>query len=132
MIRVGPDRLRSDFLALCEIGRTPTGGVRRTAFSEAHIRARAWFHERANAAGLETRVDAAGNHSAVLPGASSSARTLLLGSHLDTVPNGGRYDGALGVLAALESLRAVKAAGLTLPVTLEAPPWRAPGWMRGG
>jgi N-carbamoyl-L-amino-acid hydrolase len=65
-------------------------------------------------------VDAAGNHSAVLPTAGEGARTLLLGSHLDTVPDGGRYDGALGVLAALECLRAVKDTGLELPVSLEA------------
>jgi N-carbamoyl-L-amino-acid hydrolase len=118
--RVNADRLRADFEQLSAIGATPDGGVRRTTFSDAHLQARAWFHERARAAGLQTRVDAAGNHSAVLPGASANARTLLLGSHLDTVPTGGRYDGALGVLAALEVLRAVKDAGLELPISLEA------------
>ena len=51
---------------------------------------------------------------------AAGARTLLLGSHLDTVPTGGRYDGALGVVAALEVLRAVKDAALELPVSLEA------------
>jgi N-carbamoyl-L-amino-acid hydrolase len=55
-----------------------------------------------------------------LAGARSSAPTLLLGSHLDSVPDGGRFDGALGVVAALEALRAVKDAGLMLPVALEA------------
>jgi N-carbamoyl-L-amino-acid hydrolase len=94
--------------------------VRRPTFSDAHLEARAWFHERATAAGLKTRVDAAGNHSAVLAGSTDSRRTLLLGSHLDTVPEGGRFDGALGVLAALEALRAVKDAGVTVPVSLEA------------
>ena len=68
-------------------------------------------------------MDAAGNHSAILRSASPTAAhasTLLLGSHLNSVPNGGRYDGALGVLAALEALRTVKEAGLSLPVDLEA------------
>jgi N-carbamoyl-L-amino-acid hydrolase len=120
LITVNADRLRGDFLALAEIGRTPSGGVSRTTFSDAHLEARAWFLCRAAAAGLETRVDAAGNHSAVLTGAPSSAHTLLLGSHLDSVPDGGRFDGALGVVAALEALRAVKDAGLKLPVSLEA------------
>jgi N-carbamoyl-L-amino-acid hydrolase len=120
VILVDGARLRHDFLALAEIGRLPAGGLSRTTFSDAHLEARAWFHRRAREAGLETRVDAAGNHSAVLPAASPNSRTLLLGSHLDTVPVAGRYDGGLGVLAALEVLRTVKAAGLALPVTLEA------------
>lgn len=120
MILVDGARLREDFLALSEIGRLPTGGVSRTTFSDAHLEARAWFHQRARDAGLQTRIDAAGNHSAVLPGPSPSSRTLLLGSHLDTVPVAGNYDGALGVVAALEVLRTVKDTGLELPAALEA------------
>src|SRR5205823_3397366 len=80
---------------------------------------RAWFLERARAANLETRVDSAANHSAILPG-PPGAPALLMGSHLDSVPCGGRYDGALGVVCALEALRAVKDAGLELAVSLEA------------
>jgi N-carbamoyl-L-amino-acid hydrolase len=94
--------------------------VHRPTFGDAHLAARAWFLDCAAAAGLETRVDAAGNHSAVLRSASVEAPTLLLGSHLDTVPNGGRFDGALGVVAALEVLRATQDAHLDLPYTLEA------------
>ena len=120
MIRIDADRLLADFLTLSEIGRTPAGGVCRATFSAAHLQARAWFLDRSAEAGLEPRTDAAGNHSAVLAGVSPNARTLLLGSHLDSVPDGGRFDGALGVLAALEALRSVKDAGLALPVTLEA------------
>jgi hydantoinase/carbamoylase family amidase len=120
VIRVDADRMRADFEELASIGATPEGGVRRTTFNEGHLAARRWFLARAAAAGLETCVDAAANHSAVLRARPPAARTLLLGSHLDTVPQGGRYDGALGVLAALEALRAVKDAGLELPVTLEA------------
>jgi N-carbamoyl-L-amino-acid hydrolase len=119
VLRVDADRLRADFEALAAIGATADGGVDRPALGPVHLAARAWFLERARAAGLETRVDAAGNHSAVLPGAPG-ARTLLLGSHLDSVPNGGRFDGALGVVAALEVLRTVQDAGLRPTVTLEA------------
>ncbi len=118
--RVDADRLRADFDELASIGRTTQGEVRRTTFSDSHLAARAWFLERAGAAGLETNIDAAGNHSALLRSGRADARTLLIGSHLDTVPAGGRYDGALGVLAALEVLRAVKDARLELPLTLEA------------
>lgn len=119
-LRVNPDRLRSDFEALAAFGATADGGVARTTFSDAHTAARAWFLDRARAAGLETRIDLAANHSAILPGSGADPRTLLLGSHLDSVQRAGRYDGALGVLCALEVLRSVKDADLALPVALEA------------
>jgi beta-ureidopropionase / N-carbamoyl-L-amino-acid hydrolase len=116
-VRIDGNRLREDFDALAAIGATPAGGVDRPSLGNAHLAARAWFLARAEAAGLETRVDAAGNHSALLRRAGP---TLLLGSHLDSVPDGGRFDGALGVVAALHVLLAVQAAGLELPLTLEA------------
>jgi N-carbamoyl-L-amino-acid hydrolase len=120
LLRVDADRLRADFDELAAIGATPDGGVERTTFCAAHLAARAWFLERADAAGLETRIDGAANHSAVLPVRDRGARTLLLGSHLDSVSRGGRFDGALGVVCALEVLRAAQDAGLELPVALEA------------
>ena len=120
VLRVDADRLRADFDALAAIGATPGGGLERTTFSESHLAARAWFREQARKAGLETRIDTAANHSAVLVARDPEARTLLLGSHLDSVRNGGRFDGALGVVCALEVLRAVQDAGLDLPVSLEA------------
>src|SRR3954471_11847101 len=119
-IRVDADRLRADFDALAAIGATQEGGLERTTFSAAHQAARSWFLESARAAGLEAGVDSAANHSATLRSRNGQARTLLLGSHLDSVRNGGRYDGALGVVCALEVLRAVQDARLDLPVSLEA------------
>ena len=112
---VDQDRLRADFDALARFGATPDGGIQRTTFSEAHLAARAWFLDRARDAGLLTSIDAAANHSAILPSGTPGAKTLLLGSHLDSVRQAGRYDGALGVLCALEVVRAVKDAGLRLP-----------------
>jgi beta-ureidopropionase / N-carbamoyl-L-amino-acid hydrolase len=117
---VDADRFASDLEELNAIGWTGDTGLQRTSFSAAHVRARRWFMERAQAAGLLTRVDSAGNHSALLEGAGPAPRTLMLGSHLDSVPGGGRFDGALGVLCALEVVRAVADLGLRLPVTLEA------------
>jgi beta-ureidopropionase / N-carbamoyl-L-amino-acid hydrolase len=119
-LRINPHRFRQDFLALAAIGATPAGGVDRPTFSPAHLQARAWFARQVKEAGLELRVDGAGNHSAFLGCAGPGAPVLLLGSHLDSVPNGGRFDGALGVLAALEALRVVKEAGLSLKCSLEA------------
>lgn len=120
MLLINPDRFKADFDELAQIGSTGDGGVNRPALSEAHLEARRWLLARAAAAGLETYIDRAGNHSAVLRSPDPHARTLLLGSHTDSVPNGGRFDGALGVLAALEVVRTVKDAGLALPVHLEA------------
>jgi beta-ureidopropionase / N-carbamoyl-L-amino-acid hydrolase len=114
-VQIDEELFRADFDELAAIGATAAGGVDRPSFGEAHLAARRWFLERAEAAGLETRVDLAGNHSAVLP---ANGPTLLLGSHLDSVPDGGRYDGALGVVAALHVLLTLQ--GQELPLTLEA------------
>lgn len=117
---IDADAFRKDWETLLRIGATPDGGVDRPTFSDAHLAARRWFLDRAKGAGLKTRVDAAANHSAVLPSRRSGARTLLLGSHLDSVRKGGGYDGAVGVVSALHVLLAVRQAGAALPVALEA------------
>lgn len=119
-LRINADRMRADFDALAQIGATAEGGVHRPTFSDAHLAARAWFREQIEKAGLEFRADGAGNHSAFLNCAGKHAPTLLLGSHLDSVPYGGRFDGALGVCAALEVLRVVKENNLALATNLEA------------
>jgi len=117
---INSSRLLSDFNALAQIGSTSDGGVNRPALSEAHLEARRWWLARAAEAGLETRTDSAGNCSAILRSPTRpNGRTLLIGSHTDSVPNGGQYDGALGVLAALEVARTIKEAHLALPVHLE-------------
>ena len=103
-----------------EFGATGDGGVNRPTFSEAHLAARRWFRDLVERSGLEFRTDGAGNHSAFLSCGHDGAPTLILGSHLDSVPNGGRFDGALGVMAALEVLQTVRDAGLKLRVNLEA------------
>jgi len=119
-LRVNAERFRNNFESLASVGATPGGGVHRPTFSQAHFQARQWFIEQAERAGLEARVDGAGNHSARLQCGLPGSRTLLLGSHLDSVPYGGRFDGALGVLCALEVLQTVKETGLSLAVDLEA------------
>lgn len=119
-LAIDAERMRADFDALAEIGSTGDGGVHRPALGEHHLAARKWFLQRAREASLETRIDGAGNHSAILSSARPGARTLLLGSHLDSVPRGGRFDGALGVVAALEAVRAVAEAGVDPGVHLEA------------
>lgn len=119
-LRVNSDRMLAAFNELAQFGATTDGGVDRPTFSEAHLAARKWFRNEIETSGLEFRTDGAGNHSAVIPGATQRDQTLLLGSHLDSVPNGGRFDGALGVMAALEVLRTIKENGIKLRLNLEA------------
>jgi len=113
-------RFRADFEALSQIGKIGETGVNRPALSPAHLAAREWFRQKIDQAGLKFQLDGAGNHSAYLECGPPGAPTLLVGSHLDSVPNGGRFDGALGVLAGLEALRVIKQNGISLPVNLEA------------
>jgi N-carbamoyl-L-amino-acid hydrolase len=119
-LRIDADRMLAAFEELARIGATGDGGVNRLALGEAHLAARAWFRRQIEQAGLEFRQDGAGNHSAFLACGEPDSQTLLLGSHLDSVPHGGRFDGALGLLAAFEALRTIQDAGLRLRVHLEA------------
>ncbi|MEI4487376.1 Zn-dependent hydrolase [Frigidibacter sp. MR17.14] len=96
---------RDDLQALSRIGPDPAGGWSRPAWSAAENEAHLWFAARARAAGLEVRRDAFGNTIARREGSVADLPAVALGSHLDTVLNGGLYDGALGVLAALEIAR---------------------------
>lgn len=118
-LRIDSQRLKRDFDELIEIGATTSGGVTRLALSNDDVEARSWLANRIEDAGLLVRDDEVGNLSGVYPAQQAGAKTLLLGSHLDTVTNGGRYDGAIGVLAALECIRVIKEAGVQLPVHLE-------------
>jgi N-carbamoyl-L-amino-acid hydrolase len=115
-LRIDLSRLRGDIEALAAIGRDPAGGISRPAWSPAHEDARAWLLGRLQDAGLSARVDAAGN---VVGGFGAGTPVVMTGSHIDTVPRGGPLDGALGVLAGLECLRTVKAAGVGLSRPLE-------------
>jgi N-carbamoyl-L-amino-acid hydrolase len=114
--RVDLRRLRADIEALAAIGRDPTGGISRPAWSPSHEAARAWLVERLGAAGLAVRVDLAGN---VVGRLGETEPVVMAGSHIDTVPRGGPLDGALGVLAGLECLRTVAATGRRLRRGLE-------------
>jgi len=101
-LRINSERLLKDFEQLSEIGATFGGGVSRLALSNEDLAARSWFADRIEEAGLKVRDDEVGNLSGLLFAADRDAKTLMIGSHLDTVPNGGRYDGAIGVLIALD------------------------------
>ena len=119
-ITVSLPRLQSHIEALSRFGKNPDGqGITRSCWSPAHEQARAWLLGRMKEAGLTTRVDPAGNTFGRLGG---DGPTVMTGSHIDTVPQGGPLDGALGVLAGLECLHAIKEAGIEtrLPLTVAA------------
>jgi len=117
-LRIDSRRMKRDFEELSRIGATDNGGIHRPAFSEAHLKARDWFVQRAVRMGIKSHVDGAGNHQAILSCGKNDAAMLMLGSHLDSVPFGGRFDGALGVVAALEILDTVKEHGVSLNLHL--------------
>lgn len=103
-IRIDLERLRNDLEELGRIGRDESGGISRPSFSPADLEARAWLRTKIEEAGLRYRQDGAGNQFGRLEGAG---KTVMAGSHIDTVPNGGMFDGAAGVLAALEAARRI-------------------------
>jgi beta-ureidopropionase / N-carbamoyl-L-amino-acid hydrolase len=106
MLAVNEDRLLADLRALAEFGKIGSG-VNRPAFSEADVAARHWLKEQMQAAGLDPIIDGIGNVYGRCPDA---AQSILVGSHSDSVPNGGWLDGSLGVIFGLEIARARGAA----------------------
>src|SRR6266581_901575 len=101
---IDADRLWTRLMALAEIGATPAGGVNRQALSDDEIAAWRRVIGWAQEAGLTAAADAAGNLFVTLAGRDRAAPPLLVGSHLDSQPTGGKFDGAAGVMATLEAV----------------------------
>jgi N-carbamoyl-L-amino-acid hydrolase len=98
-------------MAYARIGLTPRGGCNRQTLTDLDGEARRLLRREAEAAGCTLTVDRVGNMALLRPGTDPSRRPVAIGSHLDTQPTGGRFDGVLGVLAGLEILRALEEAG---------------------
>ena len=109
--RIDAGRIMARLEALGQIGKTAEGGVSRPAFSEPDIQGRAYIITLMKESGLEVRIDTVGNIIGRRAGMDKEAPPVVLASHLDTVPNGGKYDGALGVIAALECVQALEESG---------------------
>jgi N-carbamoyl-L-amino-acid hydrolase len=105
-------RLWSTLMEMATIGAIPENGSCRLSLTDEDRQARDLFARWCREAGCTLRVDRYGNMFAVRPGSKAGAPAVLVGSHLDTQPHGGRFDGVLGVLAGLEILRALNDAGI--------------------
>ncbi len=115
-----PTRTITDLKELRALTGTPSG-AQRVAFTPTWTKAREWLEAKCRAAGLECHRDAAGNFWATLTGESPKA--LLIGGHIDSVPNGGWLDGCLNLLAGLEVLRSISSSGKRPPLTLRLVDW---------
>ena len=112
-MQVNADRLWQRLEALSRIT-DPERPWTRRSFTPLFLEGRRWLAEEFRAAGLEPQIDAAGNLFARIEGSEQGLKPIVIGSHSDTVPSGGRYDGMLGLLAALEVAQIARPQSVTL------------------
>ena len=122
-IHIDRSRFIETMEAQAEIGGTENGGLHRLTLSDADKDVRDWFLDAMEAAGLETRIDEMGNMFGRRSGTDPSADPILMGSHLDSQPYGGIYDGVLGVIAALEFVRTLNDQGIETSHPIEIVNW---------
>lgn len=122
-LRIDGARLWQSLMELARIGATPKGGVCRLALTDLDRQGRDLFVQWARAAGCSIRVDAIGNIFARRAGMDDSLPPVTTGSHIDTQPTGGKFDGNYGVLAGLEVLRTLGDAGVRTRAPLEVAVW---------
>jgi N-carbamoyl-L-amino-acid hydrolase len=118
-IRVNGPRIVEHLTALSQFGKNPQGGVSRVAFSEADRQGREYVMGLMRAASLDVGIDAAGNIVGRRAGSDSSLRPLVMGSHIDSVPEGGNFDGDVGSMGAIEVAQTLAAHKLTTRHPLE-------------
>ena len=119
-LQIDSARLWGTIFETAQFGLTPKGGVRRLTLGAEDKLVRDWFRKACQDAGLEVHVDALGSMFGVRKGRDMSKAPVGLGSHLDTQPTGGKFDGVLGTLAALEVVRTLNDAGIVtdLPICI--------------
>jgi N-carbamoyl-L-amino-acid hydrolase len=121
--RVDEARLWRRHMEMAELGKTPKGGVRRLALTDLDNEARARLAKWGAARGFRSSIDPAGNLFIRREGSDPSLAPVMSGSHTDTQPSGGRFDGIYGVLAAFEALEAIDDAGIRTRRAIEAAVW---------
>ncbi len=111
-LSIQPDRIAAELETLASFSATEPPAITRIVFSPVDLAAREWLKQRCAAAGLAVREDAVGNTFARWMGAEPALPAVASGSHIDAIPHSGRYDGTVGVLGALEAIRALQDAGV--------------------
>ncbi len=114
-----PQRIERHITELSAFGANPEGGVSRLAYSPADIAGREYIKELMREAGLDVRVDTAGNIIGRRTGSDQDLPVIMMGSHIDSVPQGGNYDGDVGVLGAIEVARLLREQGIVTRHPLE-------------
>jgi N-carbamoyl-L-amino-acid hydrolase len=122
-LRIDGERLWSSLMEMAQIGATEKGGVCRIALTDLDRQGRDLFVRWCKEAGCEVRIDAIGNIFARRKGRDNSLPPIVTGSHLDSQPTGGKFDGAYGVLAGLEVIRALNDAGYETNAPVEVAVW---------
>src|SRR5580765_242149 len=117
--RVNGQRINDNLKELSRFGANPQGGVSRVAYSDADLKGRDYAVTLLKEAGLDVHIDAAGNIVGTRAGSDPSLKPLLIGSHIDSVPMGGNYDGDVGSLSAIEVAQTLKDSNITLRHPLE-------------
>ncbi|MGH8786176.1 MAG: M20/M25/M40 family metallo-hydrolase, partial [Cupriavidus necator] len=117
------ERLWNSLMQLAQLGATQKGGVCRLALTDLDRQARDLFTRWAREAGCQVRVDAIGNIFARRPGRNDALPPVSTGSHIDTQPTGGKFDGNYGVLAGLEVIRSLNDARISTEAPLEVVVW---------
>ena len=121
--RIDPVRLWDSLMDMARFGATAKGGVRRLTLTDIDRQGREHFKANCEAAGLTVRVDAIGNMFARRAGRDPARLPVLFGSHLDSQPSGGKFDGALGVIAGLEVMRSLNDLGIITEAPVELVNW---------
>ena len=121
--RISGPRLWDTLMEIAQIGATPKGGVKRISLTDTDRAGRAKFGAWCEAIGLKLRVDSMGNMFARREGRDPNRLPVLFGSHLDSQPTGGKFDGALGVIAGLEVMRSLNDLNITTEAPLELVNW---------
>jgi N-carbamoyl-L-amino-acid hydrolase len=122
-LTIKPRRLWDSLMETAKIGGTPKGGICRLTLTDLDRQVRDWFKAQCEALGCTVAIDDTGNMFARRPGKNPALPPIAMGSHLDTQPTGGKFDGALGVLGALEAMRTLHETGYETNAAIEIVNW---------
>ncbi|OCC01245.1 Zn-dependent hydrolase [Labrys sp. WJW] len=122
-LNINPQRLWDSLMETAKFGGTAKGGIKRLTLSDEDKKVRDWFKAQCEALGCTVSVDEVGNMFAVRPGRNNELPPIAMGSHLDTQPTGGKFDGVLGVLGALEAMRTLHEQGYETNAPVEIINW---------